>query len=129
MNLSIPDYILAIGEKQEYIGMNREVVTGISYFVMDEEVAIQPDVVPSPDLSTLKKEILVASTKGGDYVLYEGTTQKYDLTYSLYLIGSVQYNMAGNIISALTPIWKTYTSQQATMLQVVDTEKAYGTYG
>ncbi len=123
------DYILTVGQKLEYIGMNREVVTGISYFVMDDGVAIQPDVVPSPDLSSLKKDILVASTKGGDYILYEAATQKYDNTYSLYLIGSVQYTMAGDIISALTPVWKTYTSDPSTILQAVDTEKAYGKYG
>ena len=114
----------------EYIGGGREVVTGVSYFVRNGDLILNPFLVPSPNISRLKENIRVTSYKTQEqYKLYDGTPQKYDLTYSLYVIGEISLEEGAEIIASVVQRWRTHTNNPSTYLNIVDVEPSFGNFG
>ena len=114
----------------EYIGENREVVTGLSYFVRSDDLILNPYLVPSPNMSRLKENIRVTSYKTQvQYQLYDGTSQKYDLTYSLYVIGEIGLEEGTEIIASVVQRWRTHVNSPSTYLNIVDVEPSFGNFG
>ena len=115
---------------EEYIGENRDVVTGLSYFVRNDGSILNPYLFPSPDINTIKEHIQLTSYKTKMmYDLYTGSTQKYELAYSLYIIGEVNLEEANEIISSIVNKWRRHTNDHSTQLTTVNVEPAYGNYG
>ena len=126
----ILDYNITFATMDEYIGENREVITGLSYFVHSNDLILNPYLVPSPDVRILKENIRVTSYKTEEgYKLYNGTTQKYDLTYSLYVIGEISLEKGAEIIASVVQRWRTYTNNPSTHLDIVNVEPSLGDFG
>ena len=114
----------------EYIGENREVVTGLSYFVRSDDLILNPYLVPSPNVSRLKENIRVNSYKTQEqYQLYDGAPQKYDLTYSLYVIGDISLEEGTEIIASVVQGWRAHTNSPSTYLNIVHVEPSFGNFG
>ena len=106
------DYSITFAALDEYIGENKEVVTGLSYFVQNKELTLNPYLVPSPDANELNENIKVVSYKTQEgYKIYDGITQKYDLTYSLYVIGQISLQQGAEILSSVVTKWRVYTNK------------------
>ena len=126
---SFQELTITLASSEEYIG-HKEVVTGLSYFVHNYGSTLNPYLVPSPDFNTLKENIQLTSYKMKvQYDLYDGVVQKYESTYSLYIIGQVSLEEAPEIIASVVDEWRTHTSDPSTQLTMVNVETAVGNYG